>query len=106
MHDFGAAQATAKDMRKNILIFFVAQGNRDVARYERDYFTDPGVRAAMDNFVLVMLDFPTSTKLAYTFGIFGAGWLAVSDALGGPVGKVTQLPKDPAELARQLNQYK
>lgn len=105
-HDFGAAQASARTARKNILIFFIAKGNRDVARYEREYFTDPAVRAAMDQFILLKVDFPSNTKLGYTFGILGAGMFAIADAVGGKIAIITQMPKDQADFASQLNQYK
>lgn len=106
MHDAGAAQAAGKVARKNVLIFFVAKGNRDVARYEREYFTNPAVRSMMDNFVLTKVDFPSNTKTAYYYGILGAGMIAITDPVGGKVGDIVQMPPTAADFAALLDRMK
>ena len=49
----GKALADARATRKNILIFFVAKGNRVATKYETEYFVSPSVRPIMDKFIPV-----------------------------------------------------
>lgn len=106
MHDFGSAQATARNLKKNILVFFTAPGNRTVQRYESEFFSNAAVRASMDNFVLMRVVFPENTKLGYSMGIFGAGMIAITDAGGSKLGDITQIPPTPEDLAKRLGELK
>jgi hypothetical protein len=102
MYDEGAAHAAARSLNKRVLMFFVAQGNRQAQKYENEYFGSPAVRAALDKFVLFKVDFPQNTRAGYKVKIFGAGMIAVTDANGDKLGAVTQIPASAEELATQL----
>ena len=102
----GKALADARATRKNILIFFVAKGNRVATKYETEYFVSPSVRPIMDKFIPVKVDFPTNTKQAYALGVFGAGTIAVTDALGAKLTSIGTIPPSPEELAKQLDAVK
>jgi hypothetical protein len=106
MYDFGSAQAAARETKKNILVFFVAPGNREVARYENDYFTNPAVRQMLDGFVLMKSNFPENTKFAFSLGVFAASTIAITDAGGTKVGDILQMPASPDELAKHLSELK
>src|SRR5690606_17334710 len=64
-YDFGASLAAAKASDKLVFVFFTANGNRAASTYESSYFQDPLVRKALDHFVLVKIDFPQNTRMAY-----------------------------------------
>lgn len=104
LHDLGAAQAAAKSASKPILLYFVADGNRLVARYDKEFFPAPAVRAALDRYILVRADFPTNTKLAYRFNVFGAGAIVIIDAEGTKIATLShvQVPQGADQLAQWL----
>lgn len=102
-YDLGAAETTARSINKNLLVFFVAKGNLVAQKYEADYFTNPAVRAALDKFVLVKVDFPENTRLAYQLEIYGAGMIAITDSTAGKIKTITAIPKTPEELVPMLD---
>lgn len=105
-YDFGAATNTARALGRNILVFFTAQGNRAVAQYESRYFTDPAVRALLDNYVLVKVDFPRTTQLGYQLGIYGAGMIAVTDPTGTKLGSILRIPATPEDFIKEVQAIK
>lgn len=106
MYDLGSAQSAAKSAKKNIMIFFVAQGNRDVARYEKDYFTNAQVRAALEKFVLMRVDFPSNTHVGYNLGIFRSGTIAVTDLEGAKLATIVEMPSSAEKFAEKLASVK
>jgi thioredoxin-related protein len=102
-YDLGAAETTARSINKNMLVFFVAKGNHWVEKYESDFFTNPAVRAALDKFVLVKVDFPENTRLAYQLEIYGAGMIAITDSTAGKIKTITAIPSTPADLVPLLD---
>lgn len=102
MYDFGAALNTARAQNKKVLVFFTAEGNRAAHTYETEYFTHPSVRQALNNYVLVKVDFPKNTRLGYSLGIFGAGIIVVADQTGDVTNRIEQLPPTPVDLVQQM----
>jgi len=102
MYDFGAALNSARSQNKKVVVFFTAEGNRAGQTYENQYFTNPSVRQALDNFVLTKVDFSKNTRLAYSLGVFGAGVVVVVDSTGNVISRVIQLPPTPVDLLKQM----
>lgn len=104
MYDIGSAMAAARTQGKKVLIFFTAEHNRAAQAYETESFQDPVVRQALSKYVLVKVDFPKSTRIAYGMGVFGAGVIAVLDPSSGDVtSRVVQRPVSASELITQLS---
>jgi hypothetical protein len=106
MYDFGAALNTARAQNKKVLVFFTAEGNKAAHTYETEYFTHPTVRQALNNYVLVKVDFPKNTRLGYSLGIFGAGIIVVADKTGDVTTRIEQLPSTPVDLLQQMANVK
>ena len=106
MYDFGAALNTARAQNKKVMIFFTAVGNQTSQVYETQYFMDPSVRQALNNYVLVKVDFPKNTRLGYSLGIFGAGIIVVTDGTGNVTSRIEQIPATPMDLIRLMAQAK
>jgi hypothetical protein len=104
MYDEGSAHAVARKGGKKVLVFFIADGNRAVQKYETEYFTHPAVRQALSQFVLQKVNFPLNTKAAYKVKVYGAGSIAVTDGYGDVVGTISQIPDTPEALAKQLQE--
>ena len=102
IYDEGSAHAAARNLNKKVLVFFVAEGNKIVEKYEKEYFVHPAVRQALSKFVLRKVNFPQNTKAGYKLEIYGAGNIAVTNAFGEKVGAITALPPTPEELASKL----
>ena len=105
-YDIGAAQGVAEKGDQKIFIFFNAKGNRVGVTYETDYFNDPTVRAQLDRFVPLKLDFPTSTRYAYKLGVMGAGKIVVIDRAETVLLTIDQMPQSAADLAKLLEGVK
>lgn len=105
-YDFGAALNTARAENRKVLVFFTAEGNRAAAQYESRYFTDPAVRAMLDKYVLVKVDFPRSTQLGYQLGIYGAGMIAVTDPTGTKIGSILRIPATPEDFIKEVEAIK
>jgi hypothetical protein len=107
-YDIGAAQAIAEKSGKKIFVFFVAKGNRTSAKYEKDYLAAPSVKAELDKYVPLRMDFPMNTKYAYKLGVFGAGSLVVMDRAEAVLMSIpfTEVPATPEDLARKLAEIK
>lgn len=97
-YDFGAAINTASALGRKVFVFFTATNNRQAAQYESAYFTDPAVRAMLDKYVLVKVDFPRTTQLGYRLGIYGAGMIAITDPTGTKLGSILQIPATPQDF--------
>jgi hypothetical protein len=104
LYDEGTAHATARSQNKNVLVFFVADGNRFVQKYENEYFKHPAVREVLNQFVLRKVNFALNTKAAYKVRVYGAGSIAVTDGYGETLGTITQVPATPEEFAQQLKE--
>ena len=100
--DVGTAQSMARSQNKNILVFFVADGNKNVAKYETELFTSPAVQAALNNFVLLKINFPRNTRQGYKLGIFGSGMIAITNSTSDPLLTITSIPTTADELATSL----
>lgn len=104
IYDEGTAHSVARSQNKKVLVFFVADGNRDVQKYESEYFKHPAVREALANFVLHKVNFPLNTKAAYKVKVYGAGAIAVTDGYGERIGGVPHIPPTPEDLAKELRE--
>lgn len=102
MYDYGAALNTARAQNKKVLVFFTAAGSKAADTYETNYFVDPSVRQALDQYVLIKVDFPKNTRLGYSLGIFGAGIIVVTSPAGDVTARITQLPPTPLDLVKQM----
>lgn len=104
VYDEGSAHTAARTQNKKVLVFFVADGNRVVEKYEKEYFAHPAVRQVLSQFVLRKVNFPQNTRAGYKLQIYGAGAIAVTNGYGERLGAITQIPSTPEELAAQLDQ--
>lgn len=104
--DYGAALNQARAANKKVLVFFVAPGNREAMKYESDYFPNPAVRAELDKYVLVKIDFPQNTRLGYSLGIYESGKIAVADGSGTKIGSIEKIPPTPEDLVKALQAIK
>ncbi len=107
-YDIGAAQAIAEKSGKKIFVFFVAKGNRTSAKYEKDYLSAGPVKAELDKYVPLRMDFPMNTKYAYKLGVFGAGSIVVMDRTETVLLSIpfTEVPATPDDLVRKLAEVK
>lgn len=105
-YDYGAGLKSARDQNKKVMVFFTATGNNVAQKYETEYFQHPSVREALNNYVLVKVDFPRNTRLGYSLGIFGAGMIVVTDSLGTVTARIDQLPGTPVDLVRLMSAAK
>jgi hypothetical protein len=104
--DFGAALNQARAANKKVLVFFVAPGNKQAIKYETEYFQNPAVRAELDKYILVKINFPQNTRLGYALDIYGAGQIAITDVSGTKIGSVEQIPASPEDLIKALQAIK
>ncbi|MGC8741000.1 MAG: hypothetical protein ACP5UB_06035 [Candidatus Sumerlaeaceae bacterium] len=104
VYDEGTAHSIARSQNKKVLVFFVADGNRDVERYEKEYFSHPAVREELAKFVLQRVNFPLNTKAAYKVKVYGAGTIAVTDSFGERIGGISKIPSSPEDLAKELRE--
>ncbi len=102
MYDFGAALNVARARDKKVMVFFTAPGNTVADTYENQYFAHPAVRQALNNYVLVKVNFPQNTRLGYSLGIFGAGIVVVTDSTGDVLVRVEQIPATPQDLIKLM----
>ena len=102
MYDYGSALNAARSQNKKVMVFFTAAGNRAAEKYETEYFSHPAVRQALDNYILVKVDFPKNTRLGYSLGAFGAGIIVVTTPAGDVTARVVQLPPTPVDLIKQM----
>ncbi|MCX7626162.1 MAG: hypothetical protein N2Z21_08130 [Candidatus Sumerlaeaceae bacterium] len=104
IYDEGSAHAAARNQNKKVLVYFVADGNRICQKYETEYFKNPAVREALSQFVLRKVNFALNTKAAYKAKVYGAGCIAITDALGDAIGTITEIPATPEEFAQKLKE--
>ena len=105
-YDIGAAQTVAEKGDQKIFIFLTAPNNRMGIKYETEYFTQPAVRAQIDRFVPLRLNFPTNSHYAYKLGAMGAGKIVVIDRAENVLLNIDQIPASPDELAKLLENVK
>jgi hypothetical protein len=103
MYDYGAALNTARAQGKKVFLFFTAEHNKAAQSYETEMFSDPTLRQELSKYILVKVDFPRNTRLAYSLGVFGAGVIAVVDDSGQVTSRVVQKPPTAADLLTQLS---
>ncbi len=105
-YDIGAAQAVAEKKDGKILVFLTAPNNRMGIKYETEFFTNPAVRAQMDRFVPLRLNFPTNSHYAYKLGAMGGGKIAVIDRSETVLLNIDQIPATPEEFVKLLEGVK
>ncbi|PKO18845.1 hypothetical protein CVU37_05585 [candidate division BRC1 bacterium HGW-BRC1-1] len=105
-YDIGAAQAVAEKKDSKIFVFLTAPNNRMGIKYETEFFTNPAVRAQMDRFVPLRLNFPTNSHYAYKLGAMGGGKIAVIDRSETVLLNIDQIPASPEELVKMLEGVK
>ena len=105
-YDIGAAQAAAEKKDSRILIFLTAPNNKMGEKYETQFFTQSGVRAQMDRFVPLRLNFPTNAHYAYKLGAMGGGKIVVIDRAETVLLNIDQIPASPEEFVKLLEGVK
>lgn len=105
-YDIGAAQTVAEKKDQKIFVFLTAPNNRNGEKYETEYFTQPAVRAQIDRFVPLRLNFPTNSHYAYKLGAMGAGKIAIIDRAETVLLNIDQIPASAEELAKLLEGVK
>lgn len=88
--DLIPAQQEARASGKKILVFFAAAESATAQHFENAVFTSPEVAAALaGKYVLVKVNFATSTDLAYKLQVFRAGTINIYDSYGSPLAQIT-----------------
>jgi len=103
MLDMGTASEAARNSGRNVLILFVAPGNRVVERLDREFFESPAMRDLLAKFVLARVSFVNNSRVAYRLGVYGAGTIAVTTPNGEPLKTVVEIPPSPDDLAKILS---
>lgn len=105
-YDYSLALGAARASGRNVLVFVTAPRNKTGAAYEAKFFKDPAVRAVMDKFVLVKVDFTRNSESAYGLRVYKPGAIAVTDAGGDRIGEpILSIPATPEDLAKQLEAF-
>ena len=68
-HSFKSGLAKAAEQQRPALVMFDALFNRDCGEMDRGVFTDPEVRAKLEGFVRIRLNYSLNRKLAGQFGV-------------------------------------
>lgn len=101
--DIGTAREAARNSGRNVLILFVAPGNRVVERLDREFFESPAMKDLLAKFVLARVSFVNNSRAAYRLGVYGAGTIAVTTPNGEPVKTVVEIPASPEDLVKILS---
>ena len=68
-HSFKSGLARAAEEQRPALVMFDALFNRDCGEMDREVFSDPEVRAKLEGFVRIRLNYSLNRKLADQFGV-------------------------------------